>query len=204
MISTSERARRSLNTVLTSRTSNCQKYKRMANNIRLVQYPEQLKTCKLRRYGYSYLMKLPNSKRFIVIGPHWPGIVTTTAIILGATIMNIKYIKENAKLTLFTSFILYSIIVVGFISTNLFLWLTALSDPGIMFKGDLPADNEHIESAQQNLLPQQPRRFYCEECNMQEPRGVYMDHCHACGYCIQDMDHHCPWMGQCIGKKNMK
>lgn len=173
-------------------------------NLRLLQSTEQLSTCKPRRYGHSYLVKLPNSKSFVVIGPHWLGVVTTSAIIIGATIMNIKYIKQNSKLTLFTSFLLYSIVVVGFISTNVFLWLTALSDPGILFKCDLPADNEYTESAQRTLLPQRSRRFYCEECNMLEPRGVFMEHCQVCGYCIENMDHHCPWMGQCIGKKNMK
>lgn len=27
-------------------------------------------------------------------------------------------------------------------------------------------------------------------------------HCHICNYCIEKFDHHCPWIGSCIGKKN--
>ncbi|EFX61308.1 hypothetical protein DAPPUDRAFT_18257, partial [Daphnia pulex] len=29
-------------------------------------------------------------------------------------------------------------------------------------------------------------------------------HCDICGVCIEKMDHHCPWLGTCIGKKNYK
>lgn len=29
-------------------------------------------------------------------------------------------------------------------------------------------------------------------------------HCNTCGVCIEAQDHHCPWMGTCIGKRNLK
>lgn len=27
-------------------------------------------------------------------------------------------------------------------------------------------------------------------------------HCHVCDYCVEKFDHHCPWLGTCIAKKN--
>ena len=29
-------------------------------------------------------------------------------------------------------------------------------------------------------------------------------HCSECGQCIFKMDHHCPWINNCVGGKNMK
>ena len=27
-------------------------------------------------------------------------------------------------------------------------------------------------------------------------------HCHICNYCMEKFDHHCPWLGTCVAKKN--
>ena len=43
---------------------------------------------------------------------------------------------------------------------------------------------------------------YCETCKIMRPPRSY--HCGECGYCIEVHDHHCPWMGTCIGKRNIK
>jgi hypothetical protein len=45
---------------------------------------------------------------------------------------------------------------------------------------------------------------FCSICKVQTPESMNIYHCHDCGYCIENNDHHCPWMGQCIGRRNMK
>jgi hypothetical protein len=45
---------------------------------------------------------------------------------------------------------------------------------------------------------------YCEECDVNLPMDRSIGHCYTCNACIQDMDHHCPWIGSCVGKNNEK
>lgn len=44
---------------------------------------------------------------------------------------------------------------------------------------------------------------FCSVCNVLTPESKNIYHCQDCGFCIEHNDHHCPWMGQCIGKHNM-
>ncbi|ADM12073.1 DHHC-type zinc finger domain-containing protein [Encephalitozoon intestinalis ATCC 50506] len=43
---------------------------------------------------------------------------------------------------------------------------------------------------------------YCLECNLFRIGG--MSHCRECNRCILDMDHHCLWFGNCIGRNNIR
>jgi len=33
--------------------------------------------------------------------------------------------------------------------------------------------------------------------------GVETEHCEWCNYCVEGLDHHCPWSGKCIARGNM-
>ena len=42
---------------------------------------------------------------------------------------------------------------------------------------------------------------YCSTCKMLRPPRAY--HCKICRMCVEVHDHHCPWVGTCVGKRNM-
>jgi len=42
----------------------------------------------------------------------------------------------------------------------------------------------------------------CSKCETWKPERCH--HCKICGFCVLKMDHHCPWIGVCIGIKNYK
>ncbi|KAI5186832.1 hypothetical protein NEHOM01_1733 [Nematocida homosporus] len=41
---------------------------------------------------------------------------------------------------------------------------------------------------------------FCTSCGIFRPEHAF--HCRDCRRCIARMDHHCPWIGNCIGEKN--
>jgi len=43
---------------------------------------------------------------------------------------------------------------------------------------------------------------FCQTCFILRPPGI--SHCKICKICVEKFDHHCPWLGNCIGKNNYK
>ena len=45
----------------------------------------------------------------------------------------------------------------------------------------------------------------CEKCEGKETwKPTRAHHCRECGFCVFKMDHHCPWINNCVGHRNMK
>uniref|UniRef100_A0A8C0ISK7 Palmitoyltransferase n=1 Tax=Chelonoidis abingdonii TaxID=106734 RepID=A0A8C0ISK7_CHEAB len=78
-----------------------------------------------------------------------------------------------------------------------------LSDPArklaSLFPSKSNATKEFIESLQ--LKPGQVV-YKCPKCCSIKPDRAH--HCSVCKRCIRKMDHHCPWVNNCVGENNQK
>jgi len=92
-------------------------------------------------------------------------------------------LMENVFLGIFA--LLISHVALGLLMTA--YMRTVLSDPGYV-----PLD----------YLQQNNDVYLCKKCYNGKPERAH--HCSLCKRCILKMDHHCPWVNNCVGFRNYK
>lgn len=85
----------------------------------------------------------------------------------------------------------------------------SFSDPGFCARDPegafLKIYNQRIEEMTQSNDDEGIKRLkrkFCKKCNAPKPQGAH--HCSTCGRCVRRLDHHCPWMNNCVGERNIK
>ncbi|GLV32188.1 Cellular retinaldehyde binding protein [Carabus blaptoides fortunei] len=71
------------------------------------------------------------------------------------------------------------------------------TDPGAVPKG-----NATKEMIKQMGFREGQVIFKCPKCCSIKPERAH--HCSVCQRCIRKMDHHCPWVNNCVGENNQK
>lgn len=77
--------------------------------------------------------------------------------------------------------------------------------PGYVDKSwELNAEENNIEIEKKKTRNYTPNKFtVCDKCNyLVRPERSH--HCRSCKKCVLKMDHHCEWIGTCVGEKNLK
>ena len=149
---------------------------------------------KYSRVGNTHII-FRKDKILATVGPHWPGVIFTGVLIIFAAYLNIYIIQVNQ--TVFQSSFI-ALVCVLCVLAELSLYSCALRDPGIILPQSSQGD---INEENRSLFTENGKYHYCDICEINQPVGAA--HCSFCDICIEKLDHHCPWMGKCVGKKNM-
>ena len=86
--------------------------------------------------------------------------------------------------------------IIIYLSFEVFLILTTISDPGVVTK------EYYLENYRPDKILIKNYRI-CRKCNIVMDLDKKTEHCVECGICIMGSDHHCPWTSKCIGEKNL-
>ena len=96
--------------------------------------------------------------------------------------------------------ILIPIILIGLVL--FFMLKTAFMDPGMIPRRVM---NIGLNKKKFRLVNQKGFIFrykLCKTCKIVKPQRS--SHCPDCDNCVERFDHHCPWIGSCVGKRNYK
>jgi len=87
---------------------------------------------------------------------------------------------------------------------------TTFTDPGV-FPNNI--NNLQLDNSNMCWFEESVNKYYtlngrllkikfCKTCYIIRPIGA--SHCGICNACVERYDHHCPWIGNCIGKNNYR
>jgi len=160
-----------------------------------------------------------------MVGPHWIGLLFTIALLWSLTIMCIRTSLDRIGIGTAVTCGLFAVLC------TMLLLLVSTRDPGIVTKArylhrnnngktstrnststsiryeGLPTMEEDMDVTitEDNDCDEQDDRSHWKWCDMckvyQPPSGA---HCMICNVCVEGYDHHCPWMGCCVGQHNIK
>ncbi|KAA3473526.1 protein S-acyltransferase 8-like isoform X1 [Gossypium australe] len=160
----------------------------------------------------------------LIFGPDAKSLIITLLLIIVPVIIFCTNVARNLFDETSGNIAGYAILMVTVVFTIyvlLLLLLTSARDPGIVPRNLHPPTEEicydssaSIDVGRQTPTPRLPptkevivngvpvRVKYCITCQLYRPPRC--SHCSVCDNCVERFDHHCPWVGQCIGMRNYR
>jgi len=123
----------------------------------------------------------------IMFGKNYYTYFITITLIIIPTVCFLIFVADEIdyKLHSILTGIIFSMVIISLMRVH-------HTDPGYLPEGEVPDLNHH------EMLSD--GRKYCITCNIWRPPRA--KHCKFCAACVRKFDHHCPWVGTCIGERN--
>ncbi|XP_009353491.2 probable protein S-acyltransferase 7 [Pyrus x bretschneideri] len=161
----------------------------------------------------------------IILGPDSRSLILTVSLIVVPVILFCAFVSQGLihQFPHYIGNLIVAICPVLAVYVVTLLLITSARDPGIIPRSlhpPEPEDDGYVSSISSDWPGSQNgptgipptkeviingvivKTKYCQTCMLYRPPRC--SHCSICNNCVERFDHHCPWVGQCIGKRNYR